>query len=51
MVDIYPSGRFVALISVSGGVERRDILRLEGLGKLEKSTPSGLEPATSRLVA
>jgi hypothetical protein len=39
---ILPPGRFLVLISVRGWVDRRAMVRLEGLGKLKnKSTPSG----------
>jgi hypothetical protein len=50
---IYPPGRFLILISVRGWVDPGAIVRLEGLGKLKKnkSTSSGLGPATFRLVA
>jgi hypothetical protein len=46
-----PPGTFLVLISVRGWVDRKVIVRLEGLGQLKKSTSSGLEPATFRLVA
>jgi hypothetical protein len=46
-----PPERFMVLISVRGRVDTRAIVRLEGLGQLKKSTPSGLEAATFRLVA
>jgi hypothetical protein len=49
--DLYTPGRFLLLISVRGWVDPRAIVRLEGLGKLKKSTSSGLDPATFRLVA
>jgi hypothetical protein len=42
-----PPGRFVALISVRGLVDRRAILRLEGLGQLKSPvTSSGIERVT-----
>jgi hypothetical protein len=47
-----PPGRYLVLISVRGWVDRRTIVRLEGLGQLKDPiTSSGLEPATFRLVA
>jgi hypothetical protein len=46
-----PPGRFLILISVRCGIDPRTIVRLEGLDKLKKSTSSGLNPATFRLVA
>jgi hypothetical protein len=45
-------GRFLILISVRGRVDPRDILQLEGLGKLKNpSISSGIELATFRFVA
>jgi hypothetical protein len=46
-----PPGIFLVLIFVRGWVDPRAIVRLEGLGKLKKFTPSGFDPATFRLVA
>jgi hypothetical protein len=47
-----PPGRFLVLISVTGWVDPRDIVRLEGLGKLKNPvTSSGIWTATIRLVA
>jgi hypothetical protein len=47
-----PAGIFLVLISLRGLVDPRAIVRLEGLGQLKKkSTSSGLETATFRLVA
>jgi hypothetical protein len=47
-----PSGRFLALITVSGSVDPKDIVRLEGLGQLKiLMTSLGTEPTTFRLVA
>jgi hypothetical protein len=36
-----PPGKFMVIISVRGWVDPRAIVRLEGLGKLKKYTPSG----------
>jgi hypothetical protein len=47
---LYPTGRFLVLISVRGWVDSRTIVRLEGWGTLKKCTSSGFEPATFRLV-
>jgi hypothetical protein len=44
-------GRLLVLISIRGWVNSGDIVRLKGLGQLKKSTSSGLEPATFRLIA
>jgi hypothetical protein len=41
---LYPPGKFLVLISVRGWVDPRSVVRLERLGKLKKSTSSGLEP-------
>jgi hypothetical protein len=47
-----PPGRFLVLISVRGWVDLRSIVRLEGWGQLKTPVASsGIEPATSRLVA
>jgi hypothetical protein len=48
-----PPGRFLALISVRGGVDPRAIVRAAGrIRSIEKNPPNpGLEPATFRLVA
>jgi hypothetical protein len=48
---IYSPGRFLVLISVRDWVDPRVLVRLEGLSKLKKFTPSGLDPATFRFVA
>jgi hypothetical protein len=40
------SGRSLVLFSVRGSVNSRAIMRLEGVGKLKKSTSSGLDLAT-----
>jgi hypothetical protein len=43
-----PPGRFLVPIYVRGWVDPRVTVQLEGLGKLKKSTSSGLDPATFR---
>jgi hypothetical protein len=44
---LYPLGRFLVLFSVSGWVEPRSIVRLEGLGPLiNPMTSSRIKPAT-----
>jgi hypothetical protein len=44
-----PPGRFLVLISLTGWVDPRAIVRLKALGKLKKFTSTGLDPATFRL--
>jgi hypothetical protein len=47
-----PRGRFLVFISVTGWVDPKAIVRVEGLGQLKKSNTSlGIESATFRLVA
>jgi hypothetical protein len=51
-VRALPIGRFLVLISVTGWVDPRAIVRLEGLGQLKNPMTSlGIESATCRLVA
>jgi hypothetical protein len=47
---LYEEHEFLVLISLRGWVDIRAVARPEGLGKLKKSTSSGLEPATFWLV-
>jgi hypothetical protein len=48
----HPPGRLLVLISVTGRVDPRATVRLDGLGQLKNPmTSSGMKPATFRLVA
>jgi hypothetical protein len=42
---------FLVLISVRGCINPKAMVQLEGLGQLKKSTSSGFDPVTFRLVA
>jgi hypothetical protein len=45
-------GRFLELISVSGGADLRAVVQLEELGQLKNpETSTGIKPATFRIVA
>jgi hypothetical protein len=47
-----PLGRFLVLISVTGWIDPRATVRLEGLRQLKNPTaPSEIEPATFQIVA
>jgi hypothetical protein len=48
----YPPGRFLVLISIRGSVDRRALVRLEGLDQLKNlMTSSRMEPVTFQLAA
>jgi hypothetical protein len=49
---IYPTGRFLVLISVRGSVDPRAIVQLEGLYQLKNPVATlGIETTAFRLVA
>jgi hypothetical protein len=46
-----PPGIFLVPVSVKGGVDRRVIVRLQGLGQMKNPITSRIETATFQLVA